>query len=276
MNNIFGNLLDVCVIIYLNDILIYSNNMSQHKKHVKEVLHRLRKHGLYANAGKCEFYRDSMEYLGYIITSNRLRMAEDKVQTILNWPEPWKVKDIHSFLGFTNSYCRFIYGYSEITTPLTRSTQKNAPWNFDSKCCAAFDKLKEEFTHAPLLTHWVPDSQIVVKTDALDYALATILSIHLSNSEIHPITFHSHSFNPMELTYDTHDKELLTIFEAFKHWCQYLKGSRTPVDVVTNHKNLEYFATTKLLTRCQAQWSEFLFQFNILTWEIGRDTRCSH
>jgi hypothetical protein len=264
MNDIFGNLLDVCVIVYLDDILIYSDDMSQHRKHVKEVLRRLRKHGLYTKARKCEFHRNSVEYLGYILTYDGLRMAKDKVQTILDWPELWKVKDIQSFLGFANFYHQFIYGYSEITTPLTRLMQKNASWNFDSKCRAAFNKLKEEFTHAPLLTHWVPNSQIVVETDTLDYALTTILSIHSSDGEIHPITFHSHSFNPAELNYDTHDKELLAIFEAFKHWCQYLEGSGTPVDMVTDHKNLEYFATTKLLTRCQARWSEFLSQFNMI------------
>jgi hypothetical protein len=264
MNDIFSDLLDVCVIVYLDNILIYSDDMSQHKKHVKEVLCRLWKHGLYTNAGKCEFHRDSVEYLRYILTSDGLRMAKDKVQTILDWLEPQKVKDIQSFLGFANFYRRFIYGYSEITTPLTHLTRKNAPWNFDSKCRAAFDKLKEEFTHAPLLTHWVPDSQIVVETDASDYALATILSIHSSDSEIHPIAFHSCSFNPAELNYDTHNKELLAIFEAFKHWRQYLEGSGTPVDVVTDHKNLEYFATTKLLTRRQARWSEFLSQFNMI------------
>jgi hypothetical protein len=122
INDIFGDLLDVCVIVYLDDILIYSDDMSQHKKHIKEVLCRLQKHGLYANAGKCEFHRDSVEYLGYILTSDRLHMAKDKVQTILDWPEPQKVKDIQSFLGFANVYRRFIYGYSEITTPLTRLT----------------------------------------------------------------------------------------------------------------------------------------------------------
>jgi hypothetical protein len=119
MNDIFSNLLNVCVIVYLNDILIYSDNMFQHKKHIKEVLHRLQKHGLYANAGKCKFHRNSVEYLGYILTSNGLHMVEDKVQTILNWLKPQKVKDIQSFLGFTNFYHQLIYSYSEITTPLT-------------------------------------------------------------------------------------------------------------------------------------------------------------
>jgi hypothetical protein len=119
MNDIFSDLLDVCVIVYLDDILIYSDDMSQHKKHVKEVLRRLRKHGLYTNAGKSKFHRDSVEYLGYILTYDGLRMAKDKVQTILDWLELQKVKDIQSFLGFANFYHRFIYSYSEITTPLT-------------------------------------------------------------------------------------------------------------------------------------------------------------
>ena len=115
-----------------------------------------------------------------------------------------------------------------------------------------------------MLTHWVPDVQIIVETDASDYALMAILSIHTSDSDIHPVAFHSRSFNSVELNYDTHDKELLAIFEAFKHWRQYLEGSRTPVDVVTDHKNLEYFSTMKLLTRRQARWSEFLSQFNMV------------
>ena len=115
------------------------------------------------------------------------------------------------------------------------------------------------------LTHWVPNSHMVVEMDACDYVLAMILSIYTPDGEIHPIAFHSRSFNPAELNYDTHDKELLAIFEAFKHWHQYLEGSSTiPVDVVTDHKDLEYFATTKLLTRRQAQWSEYLSQFNMV------------
>jgi len=231
MNDIFSDLLNMSVVIYLDNILIYSNNMSKHKQHVKEVLQRLRKHSLYANADKCEFHKTTMEYLGYILTPDGLLMDKTKVQTIVNWPEPRKVKDVQSFLGFANFYCRFIHGYSDIVIPLTCLTRKNSPWKFDSKCHAAFEKLKEEFTHAPVLTHWVPDAKIVVETDASDYALAAILSTYTPDGELHPIAFHSHSFNPTELNYDTHDKELLAIFEAFKHWRQYLEGSGTPIDV---------------------------------------------
>jgi hypothetical protein len=123
--------------------------------------------------------------------------------------------------------------------------------------------VKQAFTTAPVLTHWVPDQQIIVETNALDYALGAVLSIY-TNGDIHPVAYHSQTFTPLELNYDTHDKELLAIFEAFKTWRHFLEESGTPIDVVTDHKNLEYFSTTKLLTHQQAHWSKFLSQFNLV------------
>jgi len=114
MNNIFSDLLDVCVVIYLDDILIYSNNMSEHHQHVKEVLKCLCKAGLYAKAEKCEFHSESVEYLGYILSPSGLTMSNNKIKIIQDWPEPKKVKDIQSFLGFTNFYHWFISNYSDI------------------------------------------------------------------------------------------------------------------------------------------------------------------
>ena len=134
MNDIFSDLLDVCVIIYLDNILIYSEDMTKHKAHVKEVLRRLRKNGLYAAAPKCDFHKQSVEYLGFIISTDGLRMAQDKVQVILDWPEPRKVKDVQSFLGFCNFYRRFIHGYSDIVIPLTRLTHKHISWKFNDNC----------------------------------------------------------------------------------------------------------------------------------------------
>ena len=122
MNNIFSDLLDVCVVIYLDDILIYSNNMSEHHQHVKEVLKRLRKAGLYAKAEKCEFHSELVEYLEFILSLSGLTMSDDKVKIIQDWPEPKKVKDIQSFLGFTNFYYQFIFNYSDIVISLTRLT----------------------------------------------------------------------------------------------------------------------------------------------------------
>ena len=143
-------------------------------------------------------------------------MSSDKVQVIQDWPEPRSVKDVQSFLGFANFHRRFIFGYSTITVPLTRLTWKDTPFDFTSAARAAFNKLKQVFTTAPILTHWIPDRPLVVETDASDYALAAILSVQLDSGEIHPIAFHSRTFTAPELNYDVHDKELLAIFEAFR------------------------------------------------------------
>jgi len=191
-------------------------------------------------------------------------MSDAKVKTIQEWLEPKKVKDIQSFLGFANFYRHFIFNYSDIVIPLTHLTRKNTPWNFDDDCRIAFNTLKQAFTFAPILTHWVPDAQLVMETNALDYALAVILSIITKDNKIHPIAFHSRTFSAPELNYDVHDKELLAIFKAFKMWQHYLEGSTSAIDIVTDHKNLEYFSTTKILTCRQARWLEYLSQFNLV------------
>jgi len=191
-------------------------------------------------------------------------MSPDKIQTISGWPEPRKVKDIQSFLGFANFYRRFIFNYSDIMVPLTQLTWKDTPWNFSEDCQHSFNALKHAFTTAPILTHFIPDTPIIVETDASDYAVAGILSITCTDREIRPVAYYSQTLTALELNYDTHNKELLAIFEAFRNWHHYLEGSTSPIDIVTDYKNLEYFSTSKVLSRRQAQWSEFLSQFNLV------------
>jgi RNase H-like domain found in reverse transcriptase len=107
-------------------------------------------------------------------------------------------------------------------------------WNFTDECRSTFKTLKKAFTTAPILSFWIPESQLVLETDASDYALAAILSIVLpDDGEVHSIAFHSRTFSAPELNYDIHDKELLVIFEAFKIWRHYLEGPTSPIDVVT-------------------------------------------
>src|ERR1700735_4428734 len=218
MNDIFSDLLDVNITVYIDDILIYSDDPTEHKKHVREVLRRLRKHGLYARPDKCHFGVNSVEYLGFILSKEGLKMDQSKIQTIKDWPEPRKVKDVQSFLGFANFYRRFISEYSDIVVPLTRLTRKGTQWNFNDDARKSFEALKSAFTSAPILTHWIPDRPIIVETDASDYALGAILSIETNSREVHPVAFHSCTFSAPELNYGTHDKELLAIFEAFRVW----------------------------------------------------------
>ena len=191
-------------------------------------------------------------------------MFEVKVQAIQDWPKPWKVKDIQFFLGFANFYCHFIFNYSEITIPLTHLTHKDTPWNFSDDCHSAFQHLKDAFTSTPILTHYILDAPLLVETDTFDYAITGILSICCLDEELWPVTFFFQTMTALKLNYDTYDKKLLTIHESFQAWQHYLKGSATPIDIVTDHKGLEYFTGTKILTRRQACWSEFLCQFNLI------------
>jgi hypothetical protein len=111
-------------------------------------------------------------------------MSTEKVKAIQDWPEPRKVKDVQSFLGFANFYRRFIHRYSDIVVPLTRLTRKGTPWLFSDDCHSAFCLLKDAFTSAPILTHWVPDAPLIVETDASDYTISGIISIRCADEEI--------------------------------------------------------------------------------------------
>ena len=151
-----------------------------------------------------------------MLSPDGLTMASNKVQIIQDWPEPCKVEDIQSFLGFANFYRRVIYGYSRITVLLTCLTRKGIPLHFTDECHSAFNALKKAFTSAPVLTHWMPDIPITVKTNASDCVLTAVLSVMTPSGELHPVAFHSRTFHTPECNYDVHDKELLTIYKAFK------------------------------------------------------------
>ena len=147
---------------------------------------------------------------------------------------------------------------------LTHLTWKNIPWNFDEKCKLAFLSLKQAFTTAPVLTHYKPDCPLIIQTDASNYALAAILSQVEPDGDIHLITHFSWTFSDTKLNYDTHDKELMAIYEAFKAWQHYLEGANVQIDVVMDQRNLKYCCTTWILSRRQPQWSTFLSGFNMV------------
>src|SRR6266481_2001892 len=163
----------------------------------------------------------SCEYLGYMLSPSGLGMTQNKIQAIQDWLEPCKVRDIQSFLGFANFYCCFIYGYSLIAVPLTQLTKKGIAWDWSDECRTAFNTLKKAFMMAPVLMHWIPDTPIMIETDASDYTLAAMLSIQTSDSDFHPVAFLSKTFDKVEKNYDVHDKELTAINAAFKHWHHY-------------------------------------------------------
>ena len=266
INDIFRDMVDVFIVVYLDDILIFSRNASDHERHVKQVLERLRQHQLYAKAEKCEFHKDSVEFLGYQITTTGITMVQNKVDSLLSWPTPTNVKELQSFLGFANFYRRFIWKYSTLITPLTTLLRKDAKWIWTDKCQSAFDSLKTAFTTAPILQHYDPNKPITLETDASDYAIAAVASQPDNDGQLHPIGFRSRKMTAAELNYDIHDKEMLAIVDTLKDWRHLLQDTLHTVTIYTDHKNLEYFTTSKLLNRRQARWAELLpdYDFKII------------
>jgi hypothetical protein len=249
MNDTFADMVDIFVVVYLDDILIFSDNLDEHREHVRKVLQRLRDNNLHARPDKSEFHCDSIEYLGFIVSPSGISMDPSKIEVILSWPAPKTVKETQSFLGFANFYRCFIYNYSRIARPLNGLTRKNTTFTWTKRCQEAFNALKTAFTSAPILAHYDPENPIVVETDGSEYAITGILSqINRKTGLLHPIAFYSRSMQPAELNYDIGDKELLAIHEAFKQWRPYLEGARHTILVLTDHNNLQSFATTKQLS----------------------------
>ncbi|KAG5727749.1 hypothetical protein E4T56_gene20776 [Termitomyces sp. T112] len=192
MNDIFHDMNNVFVIVYLDNILIYSNSLAEHLEHIRHVLERLQEYHLHAKPKKCSFHTMEVKYLGVILTPDGVRMDPAKVDTILNWPSPRNIKEVQSFLGFANFYRRFIDNYSGITKPLNRLTWKDTPWDWDSKCQSIFLLLKKAFTSAPVLCHFDPSLLIMLKCDASDYTIAGILSQSDSGGkDLHPVAFYT-------------------------------------------------------------------------------------
>jgi hypothetical protein len=156
MNEVLSDYLDVFCIAYLDDILIYSDNIEQHRQHGKMILERVEEVGLTLKVSKCEFHTDRTEYLGYIISLSSIQMDLEKVRAVAEWREPTNVKGVQSFLGFANFYRRFIQDFSKMTAPLTRLTRKDTPWGWDDAAQSAFDQLKQAMVSEPILRHFDP------------------------------------------------------------------------------------------------------------------------
>ena len=270
INSVLYEYLDDFCTAYINDILIYSNSKAEHKEHVRKVLKRLRDAGLQVDIDKYAFSVTEVKYLGLIITTKGIRMDPEKLSAVLEWLPPKNIKDVQSFLGFANFYRRFIQGFSAIAGPLTQLTKKDHAFNWTPKYQAAFDGLKEAFTSAPILLHFDPEKEIVVETDVSDYVTTRVMSQYDDKGQLRSVVYFSTKMLPAECNYEIYNKELLAIIRAFEVWRLELEGTEKLMTVLSDHKNLEYFITTKLLSRRQACWSEFLSRSNFkITYHPG-------
>lgn len=262
MNDILMDFLDVFCTAYLDDILIFSENELEHEMHVKKVLERLRKAGLQADINKCEFGVKSTKYLGFIVSTDGIRVDPEKVEAVQNWEAPRTVKGVQSFLGFCNFYRRFIPAYGRVARPLTNLTHLNVPWNYTNECNDAFEELKKYLTTSPTLAHYDFNKPSRVETDASEGVIAGILSQPDDVGFYRPIGFFSKTMLPAEINYEIHDKEMLAIVRAFNHWRPEFQGTPKAIEVFTDHKALEVFMTTKQLNGRQARWAETLAAYN--------------
>ena len=266
INTTFFDYLDRFMTAFIDDLLIYSKNLKEHKDHVKKVLNRLREAGLQASILKCEFHVQRTKYLGFIISTNGIEVDPEKIEIIQNWTTPTTVKGVQSFLGFCNFYRRFVKGYSRISKPLHRLTRKDQPFEWNHACQEAFEKLKRSLIEAPVLRHYDPNRETRVETDASDGTIAGVLSQLCEDGCWHPVAFYSASMNGAEKNYEIHDKEMLAIIRALSEWRAELEGLQREerFKILTDHRALEYFMSTKNLNARQARWAEFLSRFYFL------------
>ncbi|TKA43710.1 hypothetical protein B0A49_13608, partial [Cryomyces minteri] len=272
------------------DILTYTNGtQEQHMDKVKLVLHRLRAARLQVDIRKCRFATQEVKYLGLIISTEGVRMDPVKTEAITNWQAPRNVHDVQAFLGFANFYRRFIAGFSVLAAPMSELTRtekaeppppnqdtdkrrkkrkaRYVPFKWTEQCQQSFEKLKAAFTSAPVLAHFDPDLEALVETDASDYIVAGVLSQRSIEDDIlRPVAYFSKKMSLQECNYEIYDKELLAIVKAFEEWRPELAGTPVghPVQVLTDHRNLEWFMESKKLNRRQARWAEFLSEFDFI------------
>lgn len=230
---------------------------------MNQVLERLNKAGLKLDPKKCEFANKEIKYLGLLVNVEEgIKVDPGKIRAIASWEAPSNVKGIRSFLGFANFYRGFIENFAQFSEPLQSLTKKGTPFRWDQDQQEAFEMLKSLFITAPVLALWDGDCHTVLETDASGWATGGCLSQLKEAGKLQPVAYYSKELSPAESNYDIHDKELLSIIRCLQEWRSELISLEKPFDIITDHKNLKYFMTTKRLTERQVRWSQLLSQFN--------------
>ncbi|KAI2668609.1 Transposon Tf2-6 polyprotein [Labeo rohita] len=272
INEVFRDMLNRWVIVYIDDILIYSDSYPEHVQHVRAVLQRLIQHRLYAKQEKCEFHQQSISFLGYIISPEGVAMDETKVSAVRDWPRPKTLKELQRFLGFSNFYRRFIRNFSSVAAPLTSMIKKgDTRLSWSLPAIQAFEELRQRFTTAPILHHPDPNQPFLVEVDASSTGVGAVLSQRQgAPPKTVPCAFFSHKLSPAERNYDVGNRELLAIKLALEEWRHWLEGSLHPFTILTDHRNLEYLRSARVMNHRQARWSLFFTRFHFeITYRPG-------
>ncbi|GJX59967.1 putative reverse transcriptase domain-containing protein [Tanacetum coccineum] len=255
MNRVCKPYLDKFVIVFIDDILIYSKNKDEHKEHLKAILELLKKEKLYAKFSKCDFWLESVQFLGHVIDSKGVHVDPAKIEAIKNWATPTTPTEVRQFLGLAGYYRRFIEGFSLISKPLTKLTQKNKKYEWSEDEEEAFELLKQKLCCAPILALPEGSEDFVVYCDASLKGFGAVL---MQREKV--IAYASRQLRTHEENYTTHDLELGAVVFALRLWRHYLYGTKCVV--YTDHKSLQYILDQKELNMRQRRWIELLSDYD--------------
>ncbi len=262
INNVLFNCLHKFCQTYLNDILIYSKTLKEHRTHVKEVLEKLREVNLQINIDKCEFKIQKISFLELLIFINDLRMNSWKVDVIQDWEVSRSLTHVQIFIDFCNFYRWFIKNFSKIARFMIKLTWKDHFFEWTEICQTIFEELKQQVTTVLILKHFNSIREAILKTDFLNYVNDEVLSQYDDEDILHSMIFYSKNMILAECNYEIYDKKLLIIIRCLKHWCFKLKCTNILIKIFINHLNLKYFMIIKELIRWQAKWAEKLSEYN--------------
>ncbi|KAM1286042.1 hypothetical protein ACFX2J_000134 [Malus domestica] len=255
MNEVFQEYLDKFVIVFIDDILVYSKSKSDHIRHLNLVLRKLRDHRLYAKFSKCEFWLDQVAFLGHVVSAQGIQVDPQKIAAVESWEQPRTVTEVRSFLGLAGYYRRFVQDFSIIALPLTKLTRKDVKFEWDDSCEKSFQQLKYCLTHAPVLILPDDNGNFEIYSDASLNGLGCVL---MQQSRV--IAYASRQLKTHERNYPTHDLELAAIVFALKIWRHYLYGEKCKI--FTDHKSLQYLFTQHDLNLRQRRWLELLSDYD--------------
>ncbi|GJZ68630.1 putative reverse transcriptase domain-containing protein [Tanacetum coccineum] len=255
MNRVCKPYLDKFVIVFIDDILIYSKNKQEHAEHLKLILELLKKEQLYAKFSKCEFWIPKVQFLGHVIDSQGIHVDPAKIESVKDWASPKSATEIRQFLGLAGYYRRFIEGFSKIAKPMTKLTQKKIKFEWSDKAEAAFQLIKQKLCSAPILALPEGSEDFIAYCDASIKGLGAVL---MQREKV--IAYASRQLKIHEKNYTTHDLELGAVVFALKIWRHYLYG--TKCTVFTDHKSLQHILDQKELNMRQRRWLELLSDYD--------------
>ncbi len=262
MNDTLMNYLNEFVVAYLDDIIVYNNNKKKHIQHVRKILQRLRETNIQTNVDKCEFHIIETKFLKMIVDRDDIKMNLEKIKAIVEWDTLNYLKDVQTFLRFVNFYRRFIKNFFKIVKSLIKTTRKNQSFYWSENCQISFELLKKRVIEAFVLSYFSFELETFMKTDSSDYVSIEVLSQRENDDLIRSITYFSKTLSFAECNYEIYDKKLLTIIRCFEQWRAELQSITSFINVLIDHKSLEYFMITKKLNKRQTRWIEFLAEFD--------------